>query len=462
MFAEGQEDTIAAIATPPGEGGVGIVRISGPRAREIGDAVFRPAGGGEPLSRRPHGTVTYGRAVEADGREIDTVLALVMRAPRSYTGEDVVELQGHGGRVVLRRLLRRVIEAGARPAEPGEFTRRAFLNGKLDLVQAEAVCDLVRARSDRAAEAALEQLEGRLSRSFNRLYDLLLETAADLETTLDFAEEELPDDVFSGLKGRLDEALGLLRDLLATWDEGRLLREGARAVILGRPNAGKSTLLNALLGFDRAIVSAVPGTTRDTIEEDFVLDGIPLRIVDTAGLRRTACEIEAEGIRRAEDHGRKADLALYVVDASEPPAAEDRERLAGLDAARTLVVLNKTDLGRRTTADDFPGFRCVELQALSGEGLDRLKAAMAELLEQGPGWGAEPHAAISERHRLLLVEAEKEALSARKLVAADAEANAAQAVEHLRTALEAVGRTVGRVYHEELLESIFSRFCIGK
>jgi tRNA modification GTPase len=449
------EDTIAAIATPPGEGGVGIVRISGPKVWMIADALFQPMDQ-VPVSARGHGTFAYGKVVNADGSEIDTGLALVMRAPKSYTCEDVVEIQGHGGAVGMRRILRRALDAGARMAEPGEFTKRAFLNGRIDLLQAEGIFDLIRARSDRAASAAMEQMEGRLSSRFNAIYDAFLEVAANLETTLDFVEDELPDDVFSGIAGLLDRTFLTLDALLDTWDEGRLLREGARVVILGRPNAGKSTLLNALLGYDRAIVSSTAGTTRDTIEEGFVLDGIPLRIIDTAGLRATDCEIEAEGIRRAEAHGLEAHLAIYLVDASEPLHEEDRQRIAKLDPRRSIVVLNKTDRG------NVVGVAGVEASLLSGRGVEELKRAMAVVLEQGADLGAPPHAVISERHRNLLIRAHREARQAREFLNENVEENAVLAAEHLRSALEFLGQVTGRIYHDELLESIFSRFCIGK
>lgn len=454
-------DTIAAIATAPGEGGVGIIRISGPDVWTVADSVFR-ALDKVPVSSREHGTFSYGRIVDIDGGEIDTGLALVMRAPKSYTCEDVVEIQGHGGSVGMRRILRRVLDAGARIAEPGEFTKRAFLNGRIDLVQAEGVLDLIRARSDRAASAAMEQMEGALSQEFDSVYDAFLEVAANLETTLDFVEDELPDTVFEGIAHLLDVTFTALDELLDTWDEGRLLREGARVVILGRPNAGKSTLLNAFLGFERAIVSSTAGTTRDTIEEGFVLDGIPLRIIDTAGLRETDCEIEAEGIRRAEAHGEEAHISIYLIDASQPLNAEDRVRVENLDPARSVVVLNKVDQGNELSGLNVPDSYCVETSLISGKGIDALKSAMSSRLEQGADLQAPPHAVISERHRQLLIQAHVEAKQARCFLNENVEENAVLAAEHLRSALEFLGQVTGRVYHEELLDNIFSRFCIGK
>ncbi len=449
-------DTIAAIATPPGKGGVGIIRISGPEVWRIADAIFLALDHVQ-VSAREHGTFAYGKVIDSDGIEIDTGLALVMRAPRSYTREDVVEIQGHGGVVGMRRILRRALDAGARMAEPGEFTKRAFLNGRIDLVQAEGIFDLIRARSDRAASAAMEQMEGKLSHQFDAIYEAFLEVAANLETTLDFVEDELPDDVFSGIANLLDETFQTLDHLLDTWDEGRLLREGARVVILGRPNAGKSTLLNALLGFDRAIVSSTAGTTRDTLEEGYVLDGIPLRITDTAGLRETDCEIEAEGVRRAEAHSKEAHLAVYLIDASQPLHEEDRVRLEKLDPTKSVVVLNKVDQGKVIL--DVPG---VDASLVNGVGVEELKRAMADALEQGADLHAPPHAVISERHRNLLIRAHKEARQARAYLNKDVEEHAVVAVVHLRSALEFLGQVTGREYHEDLLDNIFSRFCIGK
>jgi tRNA modification GTPase len=402
----------------------------------------------------------YGKVVSAAGEEIDAVLCLIFRAPQSYTGEDTIELQGHGGPVVLRNILRRCLEAGARMAEPGEFTRRAFLNGKLDLVQAEAVADLIHAQSGRAAQAALEQLEGGLSRRFNQLYDGLVAVAADIETTLDFVEDELPGDLFPGLGKRLDGLAQDLELLLATWDEGRLLREGARVVILGRPNAGKSTLFNALLGQERAIVTELPGTTRDVLEESLAIDGIPVRLLDTAGLRATDCRIEQEGIRRARAQSAAADLTVYLIDSSEPLGREDQEQLAALDSQRTVVVLNKADRRHPAFGFDFSGFTAVETSLLNGDGTAGVCAALSAKL--GDFSHAPAHAVISERHRALLATARTELGRACECVGLSGESAAALAADHLRTALEALGQLTGRVYHSELLDNIFSRFCIGK
>lgn len=460
-------DTIAAIATPPGEGGVGIVRISGSpstslrtgKVWKIADEIFQ---GSETPSSKEGGTFVFGKITDGDGKEIDEGLCLIFRAPKSYTGEDTVEIQGHGGAVVLRKILRRVLEAGARMAEPGEFTRRAFLNGKIDLVQAEAVADLIHARSDRAAAAALEQLEGSLSGQFNRLYDQLVDIAADLETTLDFVEDELPDEVFPTLGKKLDGGFQTLERLLSTWDEGRLLREGARVVIMGRPNAGKSTLFNALLGHDRAIVTEFAGTTRDVIEEGFVLDGIPLRILDTAGLREAECEIEREGIRRAREHAGAADIAVYLIDSSAPMSIEDEEHLHRLDVNRAVVVLNKSD--RRIADFRLPiaDLKPVDAALFDGTGLDDVKRAIALKLEMGVDFPAPAHAVISERHRNLLELAHTELEHAREQLTGLEDEGVALAAEHLRDALESLGQVTGRVYHNELLDNIFSRFCIGK
>jgi tRNA modification GTPase len=453
------DDTIAAIATAPGEGGVAIVRVSGPDAFTIADAVFRgPAP--KPSQRSTH-TIIHGFVDDAAGSELDEVVLLIMRGPQSYTAEDVIEFQGHGGNVAAKRILRRVLDAGARMAEPGEFTKRAFLSGRIDLLQAEAVLDLVHAGSDRAAAAAVEQLEGKLSRSFNTIYDSLVRVAADLEATLDFSEEELPTETMPQISRRLNDENASIGKLLSTWDEGHILREGALVVISGKPNVGKSTMMNALLGRDRAIVSQIPGTTRDTIEERYVLEGIPLRLVDTAGLRETECEIEQEGVRRARAQLQKADLHLYLVDASKPLDDDDRAHLAALKSEKCVVVLNKSDLGRIVLPQQIHDITAVSASLIKSSGLDEIRSAMMKKLAAGINMSVRPHASISERHRRLLVDAQIEVQEALNLINHQS-SDVVLAADRLRDAIEHLGCVTGKVYHDELLSSIFSRFCVGK
>lgn len=453
------DDTIAAIATAPGEGGIAIVRVSGPDALKIADTVFR---GAEPKpSERPTHMIVHGYVVDVDASEIDDVLLLIMKSPQSYTVEDVIEFQGHGGNVAAKRILRRVLDAGARMAEPGEFTKRAFINGRIDLVQAEAVLDLVHAGSERAAAAAVEQLEGKLSASFNELYDSLMCVASDLEATLDFPDDELSASALPELSRRLTDTNQRIAKLLSTWDEGHILREGALVVISGKPNVGKSTMMNTLLGRDRAIVSQLPGTTRDTIEERYVLNGIPLRLVDTAGLRETECEVEQEGVRRARAHIQKADLHLYLVDASRPLNDDDTEHLAKLKTEQCVVVLNKSDLGQTVLPKQIQCPTVVSASLITGDGLDNIRHAMIQKLASGINLSVQPHASISERHRRLLVDAQAEVDEALNLINHDS-AGIVLAADRLRAALEQLGMVTGKVYHEELLTSIFSRFCIGK
>ena len=451
-----QPDTISAIATPPGDGGVGIVRISGPDAFTISARIFTSAS-----ATREAGTFAFGKIKQLDGQGIDEGIALFFRDPHSFTGEDVVELQAHGGAVNMRRILRATLDAGARLAEPGEFSRRAFLNGKMDLLQAEAIADLIHARSDRAAAAAQEQLDGSLSRQFDTLYTALLNTAADIETTLDFIEDELPDQLVPNLIASLQTQSDSLAALLGTWDEGRLLREGLQCVILGRPNAGKSTMLNALLGTNRAIVSATAGTTRDIIEEQFILDGIPIRLLDTAGLRQTDCDIEMEGIRRARQTQAQADLSLYVIDSSVALSAADEENIKALDPASTLLILNKSDLRAPSAEFTIAGFSTVDASLQSGEGLADIKRAIAQIIEGETDFMKPAHAVISERHRGLLVVAQTELTQALSIISL-ADDQIVFAAQHLREALEKLGEVTGKVFHESLLDSVFSRFCIGK
>lgn len=452
-----ENDTIAAIATAPGAAGIAIVRVSGPDALAIADRVFRCPG--PRPSARPAGSFVYGH-VHTD-HDLDEAILLIYRAPASYTREDVIELQVHGGTTSARRLLRAVLALGARLAEAGEFTRRAFLSGRIDLLQAEAVMDLISAQSERAATAALEQLEGSLSISFNQLFDRLIEIASELEARLDFEEDELPEATLASLQQRLNLQQAALRHLAETWEEGHRLREGALVVIAGKPNVGKSTLMNALLKKPRAIVTAIPGTTRDTLEEHLILNGYPVRLVDTAGIRDADCGIEQEGIRRARELISISDLTLLLIDGSELLDESDNAILRGVEPKKTLLIINKVDKGQKLFKKEFTSFQSVTCSLLTGYGLEALKAAVTDILHLDRA-AAAPHAVISERHFALIQKVANGLDQASSILSEASESFETLASSELRDAIEQLGHITGQTYHSELLDMIFSRFCVGK
>ena len=439
-----EADTIAALATPVGAGAIAVVRISGPQAVACVEKVFR---GRTKLRDTAPGRVLRGTIADGDAA-VDEVLVTVFRGPRSYTGEDVVEISGHGGAVVARSVLRAVLEAGAHPAPPGEFTRRAFLNGKMDLTQAEAVMDLISARGDAAARAAVAQLEGRLGREIEAAREALLMTLAHLEAFIDFPEEGIDPESGAVLAGRIDDLLARVERLLSTADEGRMLREGVRLVIHGEPNVGKSSLLNLLLGYDRAMVSDIPGTTRDTIEENLTLRGIPFRIVDTAGLRESDDPLEQEGMRRTRLHVAQADVAVRVVDSA---AAE-----ANSSSKDEILVINKIDL----LAEVPRVSGAVAMCCLDGRGLEELVEAVVGRVDLASLDRTAESVAVNERHRRCLVAA-RDDLEQAKLSLQRGDAPELTAVE-LRSALAALGEITGAGDAEEVLDRIFSSFCIGK
>ncbi len=449
-------DTIAAIATPPGEGALAVVRISGKRALAVADAVFRSPSGLKPSSATSH-TVHYGH-VHRDGQVIDEVLLTVFRAPRSFTTEDTVEISGHGGSLVSGLLLGAVLAAGARAAEPGEFTQRAFLHGRIDLTQAEAVVDLIHARTELALESAHRQLAGRLSDSIRAVQRLLLQNLAHIEAHLDFPEEDITPHSQAELISRLGTGGDLLAELLRTAREGRVLREGLRTAILGRPNAGKSSLMNRLLGHDRTIVSPIPGTTRDTVEETANLGGVPVTLIDTAGLRATDDPVEAEGVRRSESAAREADLILHVIDGSEPLTADDAVQLERLRNRPHLTLLNKGD--RPVLAQLPEGLEFIRISSLTGDGMDDLKAAVRRFVGSGQQQWSPSAVAISARHADALRRTLENAQRAG--VALQENAGLELAAFELRTALSAIGEIVGETTTDDLLDSIFSQFCLGK
>jgi tRNA modification GTPase len=442
-------DAIAAISTPPGEGAIALIRISGRDAIEIADKIFRAK---EKPSQFPSHAQRLGEIVE-DGKLIDQVVLSVHRAPASYTGEDLVEISCHGGALVSARVLEVCLRAGARAAEPGEFTERAYYNGKMDLTQAEAVIDLIRAQTDLALRSATEQLEGRLGEKIRTIRDELVALLANVNASIDFPEEGITPDEGEKLHARFDSVQGKIAALLATADHGRILREGVRVVIYGATNAGKSSLLNRLLGYDRAIVSDGPGTTRDTIEESVNLGGIPIRLTDTAGLRSAPDQIERQGIARTEKSLELGDLLLHIVDRNAPQPADFSER-AGEQAE--LLVLNKSDLPEH---GDWKGIEALRISCVTNEGFGELEEKIIQRITQ-KNLRAQSALAINVRHRDCLRRAQ-EAL-ARARTASVGGASPEYFAIDLNVAIDAVGEVIGTVDTEDMLASVFSQFCIGK
>ena len=464
-------DTIAAISTPLGEGAIALLRVSGPGAVVLADAIFRGKKSAAALAAR----VQQFGAIFDGGQKLDDVLLTVFRAPHSYTCEDTVEIACHGGVLVTRRILELLLKGGARSAEPGEFTQRAYLNGKMDLTQAEAVMDLITAQTDLALRAATEQLEGRLGERIRALRERLLGLLAHVEAFIDFPDEDIDPDTGDALLQKLTAVRNEIEALLATAGQGRVLREGVRTVIYGAPNVGKSSLLNLLLGYERAIVSARPGTTRDVIEEVINLRGYPLRLVDTAGIRESDDEVEREGMARTRRQVERADLVLQVVDASAPSGADDpsaavsagdppAEGSAGGSPAETvapldgvLLVLNKSDLGEHAS---WRGTEGVRISCLQNDGLAQLEDAIIARITGGHAAQRDWSVAINARHQACLAKALAYSDAAQRALAE--RLSPEFVAEELRGALDAVGEVVGKADSEEILGKIFSTFCIGK
>jgi tRNA modification GTPase len=455
-----RDDTIAAIATPLGEGGLAVIRISGPDALAVADRCFAPSGQASPLpSAAATHTIHFGHVVR-DGQHVDEALLAVMRAPRTFTCEDVVEITCHGGILPAKLVLDAALANGARLAEPGEFTRRAFLNGRIDLAQAEAVADLIRSRTELALRAANEQLAGKLSQRINTLRDEMLDTLAHVEAHIDFPEEDIAPDTRDQLLARLEHGVAFMDELLRTANEGQILRRGIRAAIIGRPNAGKSSLLNQLLGHDRAIVSAIPGTTRDTIEETANIRGLPVVFVDTAGLREPRDEVEAEGVRRSRQTLQQAEFILHVFDAAEPLTAADEIHLAEFADKKRILVRNKVDLPGRLLLPSGLKAPVVEVCCLTSQGIEPLKDAIKELAWSGEIKAEMLQVMINSRHQDALNRAR--AATLRTLDALRADQPLELAALDLRIAVNAVGEIVGKTATDDLLDMIFSQFCIGK
>ena len=443
-------DTIAAISTPAGEGAIALVRISGVNAIDVAEKIFR---GQEKPSRFGSHVQHFGEIVDGEGRLIDQVMLSIHRAPASYTGEDLLEISCHGGTLVTAKVLEACLRGGARAARPGEFTERAFLNGKMDLTQAEAVIDLIRAKTDLALRSATEQLEGRLGEKIRKIRDELVSLLAHIDASIDFPEEGISPDEGEKLCARLGSVREEIAALLATADQGRILREGVRVVIYGATNAGKSSLLNRLLGYDRVIVSETHGTTRDTIEETANLDGLPIRLLDTAGLRGSASELEQEGIVRTERSLQLADLRLHIADRYAPKPSHFDERAGN---SNEIVVLNKSDLPEDS---DWNNFTALRVSCMTGEGLPELqKEILARITKQN--LRPESTVAINARHRDCL----RRALEScdRAGTALGQRLSPEYVAVDLNEALRAVGEVIGVVDVEQILDSVFGQFCVGK
>jgi tRNA modification GTPase len=454
------EDTIAAIATPLGEGGLAVVRMSGPEAERIADRCFEPAGNRRTnLADVPSHTIHFGR-VHRDGQVVDEVLLSIMRAPRTFTREDVVEISCHGGLLPSKAVLDALLEEGARLAEPGEFTRRAFLNGRIDLAQAEAIADVIRSRTELALRAANEQLAGKLSQRINHLREEMLLTLAHVEAHIDFPDEDISPDTREQLMGRLRRGVAFMDDLLRTANEGQILRRGIRSAIIGSPNAGKSSLLNQLLGHDRAIVSPIPGTTRDTIEETANIRGLPVIFIDTAGLREARDEIESEGIRRSRKTLENAELVLHVVDGAQPWTQVDADYLREFSGKKRIIVRNKSDQPARLELPAEPRLQVVEVSCLTGQGIEKLKDAIKEFVWSGAITAEMLQVMINSRHQDALRRAKVAA--ERTLEALHEDRTLELVAMDLRISVSAIGEIVGQTTTEDLLDAIFSQFCIGK
>lgn len=472
----GLEDTICAIATPAGEGGIGVIRLSGPQALVVASQVVRLRSGRPLSSISSHTLHLADLVITASNRQndirpgydrppasglLDEALVVYMKAPRSFTAEDVVEIQSHGGMLVLGIVCKVCIESGARMAEPGEFTKRAFLNGRLDLSQAEAVLDTIKARSYAGLSVAQRQLRGDLAREVEQARTSLLTVLAHVEAGIDFVGEDISFLQRDELLRIMREAYALVQKLEETAQEGRILREGAHVVILGRPNVGKSSLLNRLLRQERAIVTAIPGTTRDVIEESIDLDGVTIRLVDTAGVRDTVDIVEQEGIKRTRAAQDEADLLLVVVDGSVPLASDDRELLSAVRDRKHLVLVNKADLADEVGSDAaLAGHSSYKISAKTGWGVEMVKSALRAQLVSGSFEAAESVTVTNVRHRDALRRAGESLGQALESVQCGM---AGELISiDVRAAADALGEITGAITTDEILGRIFSEFCIGK
>lgn len=455
-------DTIAAIATPMGEGGIAIIRVSGPEAIAVVDKIFR---GKQQLSTVDTHTIHYGMLIDPQtGERVEEVLVSVMRAPRTFTREDVVEVNCHGGIVSVQRVLDLILDNGARLAEPGEFTKRAFLNGRIDLSQAEAVIDLIRAKTDRAMKVALAQVEGKLSKQVRALRQNLIEAMAHIEVTLDYPEHDVEEVTQHFLLSKCQEVKAKIGRMLETAKQGKILREGLSTAIVGRPNVGKSSLLNSLVQEEKAIVTDVAGTTRDVIEEYVNVRGVPLRLIDTAGIRETEDVVEKIGVEKSRQILQQADLILLVVNYNQPLSDEDRAIFEAVRGMRVIVIVNKTDLPRQLDLDElkrhFPDQPMILTSVKEETGIDQLEEAIASIFFNGRVQQEDLTYVSNARHIALLRQAEQAIDDAIAGIRDQMPIDMVQI--DIKKAWELLGEVIGESVGEDLIDQIFSQFCLGK
>ena len=455
------EDTIAAVATAYGEGGIGIIRISGEKSLDILKSVFQPASGSDGIiSRR----MTYGKVIDDENRLVDEVLAVYMKGPKTYTAEDVVEINCHGSMVSLRKTLALVLRKGARLAEPGEFTKRAFLNGRMDLSQAEAVIDLIKAKTDRSFDIAVSQLEGELSGRVGAIREKLLDVLVNITVNIDYPDEDIEELTYVELKKNISEINDMIGILTSSASAGRMIREGIRVAIVGKPNVGKSSLMNGLLRKSRAIVTDMPGTTRDTIEEAISIKNIPVYLTDTAGIRETTDTIEQIGIEKTKEAFNSADFIIFILDGSEELTEEDRLIMEYIGERNALVLINKNDLGQKIDAheirDAMPGVRVIQTSLIKGEGITEIEDTIEELVYGGRISQKESLMVNNVRHIELLNRA------ADSLQDAYTMADAGEAFDFIevdvKNAYELLGEITGETVSDDIINEVFSRFCLGK
>ena len=458
-----QGDTISAIATAPGEAGIGIIRISGEKAIGTAGRIFFPSNKNK-LENTASYRAVYGHIMDREGDMVDEAIAIVMRSPHSYTKEDVVELQCHGGNIALRRTLALTYEAGARPAERGEFTKRAFLNGRLDLSQAQAVMDVIQAKTDASLKVATGHLSGRFSEKIKGLRHGILEQIAHLEASIDFPEDEIEDVVLREVDEKVVDFINYLEEMLRTAQTGKILREGLMTAIIGKPNVGKSSLLNALLREERAIVTDVPGTTRDSIEEYVNIGGVPLRIIDTAGIRSTEDAVESIGVKRSRAFAEEAALLLALFDGSRELTEEDEEILRLIEGRDAILLLNKKDLtpafAPESLQERFPDLVLCEISTKEKTGLKELERAILKKA-YGDHFSMEESSFVNDERQAEILRQAREHLEGARRTIGEGMGEDFVSID-LRSAWEKLGEITGETVGEDIIDQIFSQFCIGK